>query len=277
MARKKNRTIRSLFRLALLAGVLVFASSEHFGIRCTSAEPQTPTATGGKHYEGLEKVTLPASLPSRYKQYEGFTLSFNKETKNPNYVAWELLDTETEGTLPRYDKFWQDTDIENCPTTSDYTRSGYDRGHMCPAADQKWSEQAMFDCFVMANICPQYPDLNQKAWLTLENKERQWAKRDSAIMIIAGPIFSKDDTNCIGNAKVRVPGAFFKVLLAPYLDTPRAIAFVYPNMTAPGNMQDYAMSVDQLEEITGYDFFSALPDDIEQKVESSFSFKEWNR
>ncbi len=95
-------------------------------------------------------------------------------------------------------------------------------------------------------------------------------------MIIAGPLYSADDTNRIGNAKVRVPGAFFKVLLAPYVEEPRGIAFVYPNMTSPGNMQDYAMSIDELEKITGYDFFPALPDELEKTVESSFSFKEWN-
>lgn len=96
-------------------------------------------------------------------------------------------------------------------------------------------------------------------------------------MIVAGPLYTPADTKRIGHAGVRVPGAFFKVLLAPYLDEPRGIAFVYPNMTAPGNMQNYAMSIDELERITGYDFFPALPDDVEEKVEATFSFKEWNR
>lgn len=96
-------------------------------------------------------------------------------------------------------------------------------------------------------------------------------------MIIAGPIYNESDTSRIGYSSVRVPGAFFKVLLSPYTDQPKAIAFVYPNMTAPGNMQNYAMSVDELEKMTGYDFFPALPDEIEKEVESSFSFKEWNK
>lgn len=228
------------------------------------------------HYSGLENVIIPASLPSQIKEYTGFTVSFNKDNKTPNYVSWELLANETDGDEARYNKFWTDTDIISCPAHADYTYSGYDRGHMCPSADQKWNPQAMIDCFVMANICPQHPDLNQKAWLTLENKERQWAQRDSCIMIIAGPIYSDSDKEKIGGAQVRVPGAFFKVLLAPYLDKPRAIAFVYPNMASPGNMENYAMSVDQLEQLTGYDFFSALPDDIEFAVEASFSFKDWN-
>lgn len=231
---------------------------------------------GVTHYPGLETVSLPDGLAAQMKEYIGFTISFNKDNSTPNYVAWELLGEETSGEQSRSNKFWTDSEIDGCPTTKDYSNSGYDRGHMCPAADQKWSREAMEDCFVMANICPQLHALNAGAWATLENKERQWAQRDSAIMIIAGPIYDKTDTKRIGEAGVRVPGAFFKVLAAPYADRPRGIAFVYPNMTAPGNMQDYAMSIDDLEKITGYDFFQSLPDDVEESVERSFSFKDWN-
>lgn len=234
------------------------------------------TSTPHKHYPGLEYVGLPDNLTSQVKEYSGFTISFNKDNGTPNYVAWELLDEETKGAKGRSNNFWSDPDIEGCPTTGDYTRSGYDRGHMCPSGEQKWSEEAMNDCFVMANICPQVHDLNNGAWKTLETKERQWASRDSALMIVAGPIYEKNDKERIGKAGVRVPGAFFKVLLAPYVDEPRGIAFVYPNMKAPGNMNEYAMSIDELEKILGYDFFPALPDDIETKVESAYSFKEWN-
>ena len=228
------------------------------------------------HYEGLENVEIPSGLTSQLKGYTGFTLSFNKDNRTPNYVAWELLGTEVSTEWPRNDNFWQDEEITGCTKHSDYTGSGFDRGHMCPAADQKWSEQAMIDCFVMANMCPQLHDLNAGAWERLEEKERLWAKRDSAVMIIAGPIYSEGETY-IEKSKVRVPDAFFKVLLAPYLDEPRGIAFIYPHMKCPGNMQDYATSIDEVEKITGFDFFSVLPDDIETKVESTYSFTEWNR
>lgn len=235
--------------------------------------PVTPTVS---HYGGLEKVVIPSGLTSQIKEYTGFTLSFNKYNRTPNYVAWELLGTEVSNDVSRSDNFWQDPDIDGCTKHSDYTRSGYDRGHMCPAADQKWSEQAMNDCFVMANMCPQLHDLNAEAWEKLEEKERLWAKRDSAVMIIAGPIYTEDDDQYF-ESKVRVPGAFFKVLIAPYLDEPRGIAFVYPHMKCPGNMQDYATSIDEVEKITGFDFFSELPEEIEKMVESTYSFTEWNR
>ena len=232
---------------------------------------------GARHYDGLTDVRIPAGIDSQLKDYEGFTLSFNAANRTPNWVAWELLGSETDGPVSRGNRFWQDTDIEGCPDRSDYTSSGYDRGHLCPAADQKWSGQAMSDCFVMANMCPQAHALNSGAWSTLEKKERLWAERDSALVIVAGPIYESSDTQRIGDAGVRVPSAFFKVMIAPYLDSPRGIAFVYPNMTAPGNMQNYVMTIDEVEQLTGFDFFHNLPDDIERIVESTASFKEWNR
>ncbi|MDE5674476.1 MAG: DNA/RNA non-specific endonuclease [Muribaculaceae bacterium] len=286
MAKRKKSHRKTKFPVSIFfyfltaaAGVTAWNSCSETSVANEPDSPQPETPGSGvaeKHYPGLETVSIPENLASQIKEYVGFTVSFNKDNGTPNYVAWELLGEEVKTDVDRSDNFWTDPDIEGCPSTKDYTRSGYDRGHMCPAADQKWSQEAMDDCFVMANICPQDHGLNAGAWNTLESKERQWAKRDSAIMIIAGPIYETTDTKRIGNAGVRVPGAFFKVLMAPYVDEPRGIAFVYPNMTSPGNMQDYSMSIDELEKILGYDFFPALPDEIENKVEATYSFKEWN-
>ena len=135
----------------------------------------------------------------------------------------------------------------------------------------------MNDCFVMTNMCPQDHSLNSGAWNTLENKERNWAARDSAIVIVAGPIYEPADTKRIGKAGVRVPSGFYKVLLAPYVKEPRSIAFIYPNMSSPGNMEKYVTTVDEVEKLTGLDFFCNLPDSIENKVEAVSSFREWNR
>lgn len=224
----------------------------------------------------LDKVTSAKKMPSVVKEYEGFTVDFNPENKTPNYVAWILQGHETEGATARSNNFWTDREVEGCPDTRDYSRSGYDRGHMCPAGEQKWSDEAMHNSFVMANICPQKHELNTGAWKTLEDKERVWAKRDSAIVIIAGPIYDNTDNETIGKSKVRVPSAFFKVLFAPYANPMRAIGFVYPNMKCEGNMENYAATVDDVEKMTGFDFFSSLPDDIENDIESTMSFKDWN-
>ena len=190
----------------------------------TVAEANSSAAQNNNNtaYRDLDLVRGSSSKAIR-KDYTGFRLAFNPDNRTPEWVAWELLGSETDGPASRSNSFWQDEDVENCPTTGDYARSGYDRGHLCPAADQKWSPEAMNDCFVMANMCPQDHSLNSGAWNTLENKERNWARRDSAIVIVAGPIYEKTDTKRIGQAGVRVPGAFYKVLLAPYVEEPRGI------------------------------------------------------
>lgn len=242
--------------------------------RCKNAPAATPAPD---YSEALDFARNPEGTPEQIVEYEGFRVSFNPENKTPNWVAWELLGSETDGEETRYNTFWQDTEVDGCPAHSDYTHSGYDRGHMCPSADQKWSRQAMIDCFSMANMTPQDHSLNAGAWATLEKKERLWAKRDSAIVIIAGPIYTPSDNQRIGNAGVRVPSAFYKVMIAPYLSEPRGIGFIYPNSSAPGNMQNYSMTIDQVEEITGIDFFYNLPDDIETAIESTASFKEWDK
>lgn len=277
--RKNNKNIFSKGNvriLLLLAGVfaVVWAVNSLAGNKHEGEERPVETDSS---FGDLLDVGIPAGNASQVKNYSGFRVSFNSDNKTANWVAWELLGSETEGAESRSNKFWKDDDMESCPDTKDYTRSGYDRGHLCPAADQKWSADAMLDCFVMTNIAPQKHELNAGAWNTLEGKERLWAKRDSAIVIVAGPIYETGDIHRIGSAGVRVPSAFFKVILAPWTETPRAIGFVYPNGNAPGNMQNYAMTVDEVEKITGYDFFRSLPDDIENEVESKMSFKEWNR
>ncbi len=226
--------------------------------------------------EALKVATAPTT-PSAVKEYEGFILSFNKENKTPNWVAWELLGTETDGAGTRTNKFWTDEELEGCPDTRDYRGTGFDRGHMVPAADQKWSPQAMHDCFSMANICPQDHSLNAGAWNTLENKERSWARRDSMLLIAAGPIYEAADTMRIGKNGVRVPGAFFKVIAAPTANPPRGIGFIYPNMSAPGSMRVYAMPIREVEKATGLDFFSSLPDSLENIIEATTSFAEWDK
>lgn len=241
-----------------------------------SKERDTPAPTA-QHIRDLDKVRVTKGDSWPEKQYEGFRLAFDERRHTPVWVSWELLASETDGPESRYNTFWQDEDVYGCATWADYRNSGYDRGHLCPSADQKWSADAMRDCFVMTNMTPQDHALNAGAWATLEKKERVWAQRDSALVIVAGPIYSPSDKKRIGDTGVLVPGAFFKVLLAPYLDRPRAIGFIYPNAKAPGNMSDYAVSVDRVEELTGLDFFYTLPDEMEAEVESKFSFNDWNR
>lgn len=229
----------------------------------------------------LSYVVVPNEQPQQVKEYTSFTVNFNKNNHTPNYVAWELLASETTGSANRNDyDFWWDNSVEGCSKKDyQYSQYSYQRGHMCPAADNKWSAAAMKDCMSMANMAPQYASLNEKAWGTLENNSREWAKKLGALWIICGPNYDYAiDTKRIGVSDVLVPSSYFKAFL--YLDpenpaNSQAIGFVFPNGSTPGNLYDYAMSIDNLEQETGFDFFFALPDSIENEIEASFDKAFW--
>ena len=225
----------------------------------------------------LEAVVTNPDLSEQIVKYSGMTISFNPEMHVPNWVAYELTAEEADGREPRAGGFMVDPDVDGCATPADYKNTGFDRGHMAPAADMKWSPEAMHESFYMTNIVPQARSLNSGTWGRLENKCRQRARKDSAIVIISGPVLTDKIEMHIGATGVAVPQRLFKVVMSPYSDPPQAIGFLIPNGTLKGGMEAYAVSVDSVETVTGHDFFSALPDDIENRIESQVNFNRWSR
>ncbi len=223
----------------------------------------------------LEDVKTGKEVPVQIVRYPGFTVNFNKYCHMPNYVVWELTADEVDGPEQRLSKFFEDKSVEGCATLADYKKSGFSRGHMAPAADMKWSAEAMRASHNLSNVCPQQSVMNSGAWSTLEGNCRAWALRDSALVIIAGPVLTDRMPRHIGPSRVPVPERFFKVVLAPYVDPPRGIGFVMPNARVEGGVQACAMTIDEVEDITGLDFFGALLDDIENEVESHASYPLW--
>lgn len=258
-----------LLAMAVLSAILYLVSAAHDQ---SSAYDRAEYVAGS-----LENVITNPSLPEQIVYYKGMTVSFNSSTHQPNWVAWELLASETDGENERELGFQTDDDVEGCANSDDYKRSGYDRGHMAPAGDMKWDADAMRQSFLMTNICPQAGDLNRGAWKKLEEKCRQRAVMDSALVVVCGPVFEQSEANeRIGKTGVAVPRKFFKVVLSPYSTPPTAIGFIMPNGYVKGGMQACAVSVDSVEALTGHDFFASLPDDIEAKVESQCDFNRWS-
>lgn len=212
-------------------------------------------------------------------QYEGFTVTFNEEMRQPDFVAWELTASKAMSEIAsRKDAdFAVDESVDGCATLEDYKHSGFDRGHMAPAADMKWSKKAMRDCHYLTNICPQLDKLNSGPWATVEKNCRKWAEKFGVIYIIAGPVLSDQLTRKIGNTPVPVPERFFKVVIAPFNNPPMGIAFLMPNGYIRGGAQSTVTTIDEIEAITGFDFFSALDDEIENDIEAQHSLMKWNR
>lgn len=224
----------------------------------------------------LMKVTTNPRLDETMLSYKGMDVSFNPHMHLPNWVCWELTADETDGKVLRRDKFLCDESVPGCAEPYDYNYSGYDRGHMAPAGDMKWDSVAMGETFYMTNICPQSKALNTGAWKRLEQKCRTWAQADSAIIIVCGPVLTDKITEYIGDSRVAVPKRFFKVILSPYAEQPRGIGFIMPNDRVEGGMQAAAVSIDEVERVTGHDFFSELPDSIENIVEAQCDFHYWS-
>ena len=241
----------------------------------TVAEPAAPkhvTQLTPKIEQNNKAINL---LPSTGDviEYLGYSVSYNKERRIPNWVSYELLASETDGPYSRKGKnFRQDPSLSlSQADDNDYRNSGWSRGHMAPAGDFKWSDDAMWDTFYFTNCCPQNQSLNAGQWNTLEQKVRDWAKRFGKVYVVTGPIIGKNIYGTIGNNRVVVPDAFFKAVLA----NDQAIAFVMHNHNNNENMQKCAISVDDLEALTGIDFFVEQVDNFENQVEATFNLRNW--
>lgn len=218
--------------------------------------------------QGLEIPVSKVKVSETIKHRLAYTVSYNHDTRQPNWVAWVLTGEHASGKLPR-GKFADDEDMPApVGTLADYYNSGLDRGHMCPAGDNKWSQQAMDECFLMTNMCPQNHSLNAGVWNTIEQQCRNWAKQYGKVYIVCGPIFLNKEHRKLGKNKVVVPDAFFKVVLHTGKN-PQAIGFICRNQSQKGRKKtEFVNSVDEVERITGYDFFPQLPDDVEKRVEA---------
>ena len=224
--------------------------------------------------DSLMTVAVPLGVSDTLVRYDAFDVHFNSERGVANCAVYELVANELNGTIERAGEFMQDAGVKGCPLPQDYAGSGMDRGHLVPAADLKWSGTAMRQSFLLTNICPMHKALNEGGWAKLEEKVREWTARDSALLVFSGPVVSDSDTTLTGG-RVKVPGAYYKVIMAPCVRPMRAIAFIYPNGYSGGRLRQYAVSVDEVEQKTGLNFFPCLPNEEQERLESPVNLDAW--
>lgn len=222
---------------------------------------------------------IPAKLKDRSEKImrrSNYTVSYNRNWNLPNWVAWELNKNETKGKNNRNEEFTSDPELPKVNQVEpwDYSGSGYDRGHMCPAGDNHFDAKAMNESFYMSNICPQNHELNTGKWNDLEIACRRWANKYGEVYIVCGPIIDKRKGKRIGKEHdIIVPEQFFKVILITSTKPARAIGYIFENN---GSDRPYkAYSIDEIEQKTGMDFFPNLPDNIEDIVESRYEVSDW--
>ncbi len=228
----------------------------------------------------FETPRMVKSVPEQILERKSYSLSYNEDTKCPNWVAWHLTSEHTNGDVSRRGfTYVADPDIHGPrQEVEDWDRSrtyhSWDHGHMCPAGDNKWDVTAMEESFLLSNFCPQNQQLNSGAWNYLEEKCRNWARQYNDIYIACGPIFTDTINPRKINNKIWIPDALYKVVLC-LNGKPKSIGFIYPNEEAYNSIGHYAVTVDSVESITGIDFFYNIPDDIENTIEANYNLSTW--
>ncbi len=208
--------------------------------------------------------------------YNGFVVNYNTKWLIPNWVAYELTAEEVAGQVPRRKGFGMDVDYTGKQAMrEDYSSTGWDKGHMAPSADMKWSQASMSESFYLTNICPQNRDLNGRDWHTLEKRIRDWAIAYGSVWVVCGPIVNENKYGTIGLQEVVVPDGFFKAVLRRDGRYYKAIAFLFENDNRKQSFKDVIVTVDEVEALIGYDLFTNLRDRIESKVESQANLSDW--
>lgn len=263
---------------ALLASFLVVFTGACTGVKSVQPTPGStlPVTISDSARFTIPLVEWPQIQPDdEIITHTGFSLYFNPTYKQPHWVAYSLTLEKSIKAAERTDRFKPDPKITSgTATNKDYARSGYDRGHLAPAADMSWSEKAMAESFYFSNISPQVPAFNRGVWKRLEERVRQWALQDSTIYIVTGPVL-KAGLPTIGENHVAVPEQFYKVLLLYKPGKMQGIGFILPNEGSTLSLTQYAVSIDSVEQVTGLNFFHNLPDNEEDEIERTVCIPCW--
>ena len=252
--------------ISLFIGILIF-----------SCQP----AKKSKKQETLAPTTqndtlLPTSTTGQVVHHDYYSLSYNEDYENAEWVAYSLSPKQLSQQQIERPYFIRDPKVKTRSAHyKNYYPYGYEKGHLVPAADMRFDIDAFDDTFYTSNVSPMDHDFNSGIWNNLEKQVRYWVKRYGPLYIVAGGIL-QPGLERIGREHVAVPDEFYKIVL-DYNDPkhPRMIAFIIPHKNLDNDLRDFVVPVDSIEKRTGIDFFSALPDKVENKLEAEVHPREW--
>lgn len=232
-----------------------------------SVETVTPVIT-------LSFYFYPTSTTGVVIQREGFAFSYSEEFEQSEWVAYSLSSLDFSNRNFNRPFFIEDPKVKSRSADwRNYKKSGYDKGHLCPAGDRKSSYKAFEETFYTSNISPQLHEFNDGVWNRLEQKVRYWAKKYDGLYVVTGGVLS-DNLKSIGEENVAVPNYFYKILMTK--DGKKMIGFLVPHEDSEKALYEFVMDVNTIEKMTGIDFFPKLPDAVENKMEKSNDYKEWS-
>ena len=268
--------ISSLFLVFL--GVLFFLDFDILKM-VSNVEPLSNSEVGPnisqRNDKNDNKDYSPTSTTGAIVFHENYSLSYNEKYEQAEWVFYELKNYQNNANFKR-PYFIEDPKVKTRSAHyKNYKNSGYDKGHLCPAGDMKFSREAFEETFYTSNISPQKSEFNGGIWNRLENKIRYWGSKNDQIYVATGGVL-KDGLKTIGSEKVAVPDYFYKILLSKNGNNYKMIAFLMPNKMSDRPLYEYVVSVDEVEKLTGIDFFPILLDSIENELEKSSDYKAWS-
>jgi len=278
LSKRQRFGLISFAVLLLLAYLVTTEPWKKSGARFqTSLEPETSAMEITIDWVDLASGYPMATEADTILSYTGFDLAYNEKYEQAAWVSYVLTREEIEsGTIERSDNFRSDKNISTgSASLADFRGSGYDRGHLAPAGDMKWAEEAMSESFYLSNMSPQQPRFNRGIWKSLEAQVRNWALEKDSIYVITGPVLHSID-NYIGENRVGIPSYYYKVLVDLSPPDHSLIAFLLPNSASSDSLLSFAITVDSLEKFTGYDFFAEAPNqEVMEWLERQYDLDSW--
>lgn len=266
----KSKQVYSIIAVAIVIGIYAY---EHY----VSVEAKTEIIESGKlPKEYTNTYFLPSSTTGEVVHHQNYSLSYNEDYEQAEWVAYELKASHLSSTNHKRPYFEIDEAVKTgAADWRNYKNSGYDRGHLCPAGDRRFTKEAHDETFLTSNISPQEHQFNAGVWNRLEQKVRYWAKKNDGVFVITGGVL-KEGLKRIGDEDVAVPNQFYKVILDNTNGKFKMLAFLVPHEDSDLPLYKFVVSVDEVEALTGIDFFPELEDSIENSLEASSSYKSWS-
>jgi len=201
-----------------------------------------------------------------------YTLAYSEENEQARWVFYQLNMDDLNGTQARTDDFRPDPAVTSgSASLDDFKGSGYDRGHLCPAGDMTQNKTAMSESFFLSNMSPQTAGFNRGIWSVAENKVREWALKYRKLYVVTGPIF-QNNIGTVGSNKVTIPGFYYKIV---FDGNEQMIGLIIPHASSSKRLDQFVVTVDQIEQQTGIDFFKELDDELENNLEGNISTTGW--
>ena len=226
----------------------------------------------------IKEIALPTPIHGEeIVNHSAYTLSYNDEHEQPNWVIHMVTKDILYGAVSRTNDFRPDPNLKCGSMDSvDYWNSGFDRGHLAPSADFRWSLNALSESYYYSNMSPQVADLNRGAWSKLENQGREWSLDCNELFVVTGPVLKPNLPKVQqGSFRLSIPEYYYKIFVDLYGPEYKAIAFIMPNKKIDDPIMNYVVSIDEIEKKTGIDFFPTLDDSLEERLEKKSIEEEW--